>query len=70
MNGRMYHESCCVEKTTGTPIDHVPGVIDLNQITGFDLAEGDAERVYPECGRIDWVTDGDMACYSYSDYTG
>jgi hypothetical protein len=65
----MYHEGSCVEQTTGTPIDHVPGVIDLDQITGFDLAEGDAERVHPECAGIDWVTDGDVTCNSYSDYT-
>lgn len=69
MDRRVYHEGRCVEQTAGTSIYHVPGVIDLDQIASFDLTEGDAEWVHPECGRIDWVADGNVTGNSYSNNT-
>jgi hypothetical protein len=33
----MNHECCGIEEAAGPAIDDIPGVVDLDQIRGFDL---------------------------------
>ena len=44
--------------------DDLAGMINLDQMRGYDLRKGDPKRVHPKGRRVDWVADGDVACYT------
>jgi hypothetical protein len=56
----MDHIGCGVQQPDRSPRDDFSRMIDLDQITGFDLAKGNTEWVHPECVRIDRITQGDV----------
>jgi hypothetical protein len=60
------HEGRGIEEAAGPAVDDISGVVDLDQIRGLDLREGDAEGVYPEGARVDWIPKGDVPCYAFS----
>lgn len=61
MDRRMDHKRSRIQQPTRTALDHVPLMAYANQIRGFDLGECHAERIDPERGRFDGVSDGDVS---------
>lgn len=56
----MDHESGRVEHAVGSAVDHLAGVVDLDQIGCLDQGERSAEGVHPESRWVDGVAKSDM----------
>ena len=61
MDRGVDHEGCSVEEADRPPVEDLAFMADLDEVGGFDLREGDAERVHPEGGGVDRVAESDVA---------
>lgn len=66
VDGGMDHEGCCVEHAVGSAVNHLAGVVDLNQIGCLDQGERSAEGVHPESRWIHGVAKSDMTSDTYT----
>jgi len=61
MNSRMDHESCGVQHPIRSAGNDLAVVVYLDQVRGFHQLECCAERINPECCRVDRIPDSDMS---------
>ena len=61
VNGAMNQESSFIKNFDFAVIKNGPMVVDSEQIALVDSVEIDSEWVDPECFRLDWISDGDVA---------
>ena len=60
VHGVVDHVGGCVQQPVFSSIDDFSFVVDLDQVAGFDQAEGQTEWVHPEGGGVDRVTESDV----------
>lgn len=65
MHRRMNHIRCRIQQAARPPIDDLPVVVHQDEVTALDQAEGHAERVHPEGGRVDGVAECYVACDTF-----
>lgn len=61
----MDHVRCRVQKPTLATVDDLTLLVHADEIRGFDQAEGDTERIHPECCWIYGIAQRYMACDSF-----